>query len=511
MATAVDSSPPSPRSPHYLQLDSLPIVDLNALSQSELNSLSLCSSDAGAFDFRHCDDLVVPKIDRTVFNESKGGRKQTYSRLRLAPRQPDLASPSRKTNKKTAIEETSGEIASVLRRLLGRGGGGLAAIEGSDCGAAAAKGRKKRGRPRKDQGSVRVRVLEECGGLDPFGEELRKMTVGLETAAEFLGFLGGFEGEWANQRKKRKIVDAGEFGDYLPKGWKVLLSLKRRRGCVSLCCRRYISTNGQQFASWNEVSSYLMSLGPLNSYTVNHCSSDETSRLPSKTTYENVSTLAPKNGHARNDFEHSTKSPVHSTLLNPQALIDVEVLSVEASESQLNDAKVMNHDPRCSVANTIPKPDMDFARTTDGRNGEKDVLRNVVVGTSSAKKRWSSDACSIDMAKEKGRNNLSNLDKNNGSMVTAEEPNLDNNGARHTSGMPSSVSYREELTPMNLTEDLPKIADTKQLCSVCIWCGVEFKHEAVKPEARFSDPVGFLCSVCRDKLSVLDNGFGNKS
>ncbi|KAK9110722.1 hypothetical protein Sjap_018782 [Stephania japonica] len=192
MATAVDSSPPSPRSTHYLQLDSLPIVDLNALSQSELNSLSLCSGDAGSFDFRHCDDLVVPKIDRTVFNESKGGRKQTYSRLRLAPRPPDLASPSRcKTNKKTAIEESgSGEIVSALRRLLGRGGDGLAAAAAV---AVAVRGGRKRGRPRKGEQGL-VRVLEECGELDPIGEELRKRTVGLETVAEFLGFLGGLRG-----------------------------------------------------------------------------------------------------------------------------------------------------------------------------------------------------------------------------------------------------------------------------------------------------------------------------
>nr|GFD53072.1 DNA-binding, integrase-type [Tanacetum cinerariifolium] len=31
------------------------------------------------------DDVIIPKIDKTVFNESAGSRKQTYSRLRLAP------------------------------------------------------------------------------------------------------------------------------------------------------------------------------------------------------------------------------------------------------------------------------------------------------------------------------------------------------------------------------------------------------------------------------------------
>ncbi|KZV20044.1 hypothetical protein F511_15287 [Dorcoceras hygrometricum] len=66
-----------------LKLDSIPIVDIRLLSQSELYSLSLCCSSS--FDPHRCDDVVIPKIDRSVFNESAGSRKQTYSRLRLAP------------------------------------------------------------------------------------------------------------------------------------------------------------------------------------------------------------------------------------------------------------------------------------------------------------------------------------------------------------------------------------------------------------------------------------------
>lgn len=66
-----------------LKLDSIPIVDLRLLSQSELYSLSLYSSSA--YDPCRRDDVVIPNIDRSVFNESAGSRKQTYSRLRLAP------------------------------------------------------------------------------------------------------------------------------------------------------------------------------------------------------------------------------------------------------------------------------------------------------------------------------------------------------------------------------------------------------------------------------------------
>ncbi|CAO2834356.1 unnamed protein product [Amaranthus hypochondriacus] len=80
MASAVGPSPPP--SDHHLSMESIPTVDLRLLSQSELTALSLCSSHS--FDLRRCDDVVIPKIDRSIFNESAGSRKQTYSRLRLA-------------------------------------------------------------------------------------------------------------------------------------------------------------------------------------------------------------------------------------------------------------------------------------------------------------------------------------------------------------------------------------------------------------------------------------------
>ncbi|KAJ7965721.1 Methyl-CpG-binding domain-containing protein 8 [Quillaja saponaria] len=72
---------------HHLHIESLPLIDLRLLSQSELYSLSLCSSSSSSPLDRRCDDdVVIPKIDRSVFNESAGSRKQTFSRLRLAPR-----------------------------------------------------------------------------------------------------------------------------------------------------------------------------------------------------------------------------------------------------------------------------------------------------------------------------------------------------------------------------------------------------------------------------------------
>ncbi|XP_058787717.1 methyl-CpG-binding domain-containing protein 8-like isoform X2 [Vicia villosa] len=62
----------------------LPVIDLRLLSQSELYTISL--SHATACNRRIDEDCVIPKIDRSVFKESAGSRKQTFSRLRLFPR-----------------------------------------------------------------------------------------------------------------------------------------------------------------------------------------------------------------------------------------------------------------------------------------------------------------------------------------------------------------------------------------------------------------------------------------
>lgn len=75
---------------------------------------------------------------------------------------------------------------------------------------------------------------------DPYGDELRRRTFGLDREEEILGVLRGLEGQWCSRRKKRKIVDASGFGSALPKGWKLLLGMKRREGRVSVYCRRYI-------------------------------------------------------------------------------------------------------------------------------------------------------------------------------------------------------------------------------------------------------------------------------
>lgn len=66
----------------------------------------------------------------------------------------------------------------------------------------------------------------EKKGDELYGDELKRRTAGLETEEAILGVLRDLEGEWCSRRKKRKYVDAGVFGDALPAGWKLLLSLR---------------------------------------------------------------------------------------------------------------------------------------------------------------------------------------------------------------------------------------------------------------------------------------------
>lgn len=277
-------------------------VELYDLSQTDLYNLSLSSPSA-----THCrrEASVAPKIDRSVFNESAGSRRQTYARLRLLPRnkQPPASAKAFRIPPRIpeTVDEENSQIISLLQGLFGveslrnananREGGGdedglvpvqvefnhslpeSSAVEFQripidvvDTG----QRKRKRGRPRKNENygiiikeeprkvdaaaipppppapvivnekgfAVDVVGLGEVG--DPFGEEVKRRTQGLETQEQLLEFLEGLNGEWGSQRKKRRIVPASDLGDLLPAGWKIVLSLQRRAGRASVICRRYV-------------------------------------------------------------------------------------------------------------------------------------------------------------------------------------------------------------------------------------------------------------------------------
>lgn len=285
LAKMVSATPPSTG----LTLESLPEINLSDLSQSELHTLSLCSNSA--FKLHNSNDLITPLLNPSIFNKSAGARRQIYSRpyrrRRISPK------PVNSGHFGPAHDPTEGEdriIVGSLRNLLGvqevefsglervvEGGLGEfenpgRGVEGnlgefsspervveSNLGAIVVynsdEGRKrKRKRKRGNGGKSNVEVelsnvnvngvvvdFQELGDSDEFySEELKKRTEGLRTEEEGLGFLRGLNGKWCSRRKKRKFVDASEFGDRFPVGWKILLSLRRRNGCASVYCRRYV-------------------------------------------------------------------------------------------------------------------------------------------------------------------------------------------------------------------------------------------------------------------------------
>ncbi|KAF4373712.1 hypothetical protein G4B88_030055 [Cannabis sativa] len=160
---------------------------------------------------------------------------------------------------------------------------------------------------------------------DPYGEEFRRRTVGLESEEALLGFLRELDGQWGSRRKKRKIVDASEFGDALPIGWKLLLGLKRKEGRAWIYCRRYISPNGQQFVSCKEVSSYLQSVGGLNTPHLLNDHKNENIQEDRSIT-ENNAGLIFKEGEQRQDLNLSSALPTPTS--NEQEK-EVSLLGIE--------------------------------------------------------------------------------------------------------------------------------------------------------------------------------------
>lgn len=67
----------------------------------------------------------------------------------------------------------------------------------------------------------------------------------------------------------------------------------------------------------------------------------------------------------------------------------------------------------------------------------------------------------------------------------------------------SSVQFESEEVMLNM-------ADGQQLTTNCVWCGVEFNHEAVDAEIQ-PDSVGFMCPTCKAKLPGQLNGLDDSS
>ncbi|KAL8521125.1 hypothetical protein ACS0TY_011607 [Phlomoides rotata] len=296
---------PQPLSSHGgggIRAEDLRHIDISLLSQSELQALSSCSDSA--FDVRRSEDVVSPQLDRSLFNESAGSRRQTYSRFhhRSHSRLPHLHPPSLKPhdNPGPSSDPVSHSIVHFLKHFLNGNHnppppspllqpapqeqpksvtdppgevGFLGLQENLEIKRKRVGGNgKKLNKPKLLENGAGIELQQvnskgemvdftelEKKGDDLYSEELKRRTVGLETEEGVLEFLRGLEGQWCSRRKKRKYVDAALFGDALPIGWKLLLGLRRRDYRVSVYCRRFISPTAQQFLSCKEASWFLKS------------------------------------------------------------------------------------------------------------------------------------------------------------------------------------------------------------------------------------------------------------
>lgn len=66
----------------------------------------------------------------------------------------------------------------------------------------------------------------------------------------------------------------------------------------------------------------------------------------------------------------------------------------------------------------------------------------------------------------------------------------------------SSVPLASQEQTLNL------MTTTHQHTSSCVWCGLEFSHEATDSDVQ-SDSVGFMCPTCKVKISGQLNSFGS--
>jgi len=102
---------------------------------------------------------------------------------------------------------------------------------------------------------VSVDLLRLAGMVDPYDAELHRRTAGMASEAELQGFIDSLGGKYVSQRQLRKNVDASFFGDYLPRGWKLQLGIKRKAGLVWVSCFSYV-----RFASFALPCPVILSL-----------------------------------------------------------------------------------------------------------------------------------------------------------------------------------------------------------------------------------------------------------
>lgn len=263
-----------------MELQSLAHVGMKKMSQSELYSLSRCSSSA--FDIHSTENVVIPNIDSDhpstipfitttttppskiyAFSHRRGHHRRISASLN------DDADPQLTENR---------FILNFLEKLEAEGGvndsnASRDMVPVADNEGGVQKRKRKRKSKAAEENSEEFEVLgvinvngEEIdlkflarGADGAFEAELNRMTEGMVREDEFLGFLKGLKGRWGSSRKRRRYVEAADFVKALPSNWKILLSLRPRARRPSLYCRRFVSPSDMHFKSCKEVAFYLKS------------------------------------------------------------------------------------------------------------------------------------------------------------------------------------------------------------------------------------------------------------
>lgn len=225
---------------------------------------------------------------------------------------------------------------------------------------------------------------------DPYGEEIRRRTEGRENPEELLGFIRDLNGIWGSRRKKRKIVDANEFGDVLPNGWKVLIAMKKKQGRAWVFCRRYISPNGRYFVSCKEISSYLLSLTSpedLKQQTAVQC--PEESIINNELASENATDLG-------------TKIEYPSSFFTPQSN------DHENQQKLLTTPQTIDNEKQLSLPTTVLTGELQSASALKCHKcstsfGEKDELLSHLLSCHKRKRRKSGAPIEDDVVMKDGK------------------------------------------------------------------------------------------------------------
>ncbi|EPS64208.1 hypothetical protein M569_10574, partial [Genlisea aurea] len=476
--------------------DDLKRINIGAMSQSEL--LALSSGFSSSFDMRRGEDDVVPQLDRSVFNESAGGR------------------PHR------ASDPVSHSIVHYVKHFLNGDDNPpppppLPPQPQEDPDASRVVGNSENHRVELQEVNGRGEKVDliELGknGDELFAEGLRRRTEGLESEEGALGFLSGLDGQWCSRRKKRKYIDAAVIGDALPVGWKLLLGLRRRDYRVTVYCRRFISPTGQQFMSCKGAAAYL------KSQFRGHISSLE------------------KNGDIK-CYKLCTECRmifVNNWLQNDEAGVEnlPEVRVEDAFEC--SKCKSAFRDRDVYMRHLLSSHQKTAKRYRFGRPvGEGVIIKDdgrfecQFCHKVFNEKRSYSGHVGIHV-RNSGKNSGEQPDKNTGSAdeFSVVDQKLDNvtgfEELRFDDMEPYGFGHGQDLTSlagssMNLGDEtgielgfstsvrfgpdalMLNAVGTDDRVTVCVWCRSEFSLDGIESEAP-SDSIGYMCPTCKAKIS----------